>query len=160
VQFVGISDKQSADLAEVVKNFAGADVIFIGEIHCYAQHHKSQLDIIRSLYPKKLPIAIGLEMFTPEDQLVLVAWSSGRLTEEDFLPIYSRNWSYGWQLYLVMLIFARDNHIPLLALNIPKAVIAKVMADGPSALQGREIPPKISWNLNAAQNDQALRRIG
>lgn len=152
-QFAGVSDKQGADLAEVVKNVAGADVIFVGEIHYNAKHHKAQLDIIRSLHGKKLPIAIGLEMFTPEDQQALDDWSSGKLNEESFLPIYARNWSYGWQLYRELFIFARENHIPLLALNIPKAVIAKVMADGPSALQESEIPPKISWTLNEAQAD-------
>lgn len=152
-QFAGVSDRQAADLAAVVRNVAGADVIFIGEIHYNALHHKAQLDIIRSLHAKKLPIAIGLEMFTPEDQQALDDWSGGRVDEESFLPIYARNWSYGWQLYRELFIFARDNHIPLIALNIPKAVIAKVMADGPSALQESEIPPKISWTLNAAQAD-------
>lgn len=152
-QFSGVRDKQAADLAEVVKSVEGADVIFIGEIHYNAQHHKAQLDIIRSLHGKKLPIAIGLEMFTPDDQQALDDWSGGKLNEESFLPIYSRNWSYSWQLYRELFLFARDNQIPLLALNIPKAVIAKVMAAGPSALQESEIPPKISWTLNAAQAD-------
>ena len=152
-QFAGVSDKKAADLAEVVKNVERADVIFIGEIHDNAQHHKAQLDIIRSLHAKKHTMAIGLEMFTPEDQQKLDDWTEGKLDEESFMPIYARNWSYGWQLYRDLFIFARDNHIPLIALNIPKAVIAKVMADGPSALQESEIPPKISWSLNESQAD-------
>lgn len=150
-QFAGVSDKQAADLAEVVRNVVEADVIFIGEIHYNEQHHKAQLDIIRSLHGKKLPIAIGLEMFTTDDQQALDDWSSGKLSEEIFLPIYLRTWSYEWQLYRDLFIFAREHRIPLIALNIPKAVMAKVMAEGPSALQESEIPPKISWTLNAAQ---------
>jgi uncharacterized iron-regulated protein len=150
-QFVGVSDKMAADLAEVVKNVEGADVIFIGETHDNAQHHQAQLDIVRSLHAKKFPMAIGLEMFTPEDQQKLDDWSEGKLDEERFIPIYSRNWSYGWPLYRNLFIFARDNHIPLIALNIPKAVISKVVAQGSSALQESEIPPKISWSLNEPQ---------
>jgi len=69
------------------------------------------------------------------------------------MPIYARNWSYGWQLYRDLFILARDNHIPLIALNIPKPVISRVMAQGPSALQESEIPPKISWSLNESQAD-------
>lgn len=152
-QFAGVSDKKGADLAEVVKNVERADVIFIGEIHYNAQHHKAQLDIVRSLHTKKYTIAIGLEMFTPEDQQKLDDWTEGKLDEESFMPIYSRNWSYGWHLYRDLFIFARDNHIPLIALNIPKSVISRVMAHGSAALQESELPPKISWSLNDAQTD-------
>jgi uncharacterized iron-regulated protein len=150
-QFARVSDKKAADLAEVVKNVERADVIFIGETHDNAQHHQAQLDIVRSLHAKKFPIAIGLEMFTSLDQQKLDDWTAGKLDEETFKPIYSRNWSYGWPLYRDLFIFARDNHIPLIALNIPKSVISKVVAQGSSALQESEIPPKMSWTLNESQ---------
>jgi len=152
-QFAAVGDKTGADLAEVVKNVERADVIFIGEIHYNALHHKAQLDIIRSLQMKKKTLVIGLEMFTPDDQQALDDWAGGKLDEARFLPIYARNWSYDWQLYRDLFIFARDNRIPLIALNIPKAVMAKVMAEGPSALKESEIPPKISWSLNESQAD-------
>lgn len=150
-QFARVSDKRAADLAEVVKNVEGADVIFIGETHDNAQHHQAQLDIVRSLHAKKFPLAIGLEMFTSLDQQQLDDWTAGKLDEETFKPIYSRNWSYGWELYRDLFIFARDNHISLIALNIPKSVMSKVVAQGSSALQESEIPPKMSWTLNESQ---------
>jgi uncharacterized iron-regulated protein len=150
--FARVRDGKPADLAEVVQDIAGADVIFIGETHDNAQLHATALAIIRSLHARKLPLALGLEMFTPEDQQALDDWTAGKLDEEKFIPIYSRNWSYGWQLYRDLFLFARDNHIPLIALNIPKPVIARVMARGPAALQASEIPPKVSWTLNESQS--------
>ena len=150
-QFARVGDKKAADLAEVVQNVEGADVVFIGETHDNAQHHKTQLDIVRTLHAKKFPLAIGLEMFTPEDQQHLDDWTAGKLDEETFKPIYSRNWSYGWELYRDLFMFARDNHIPLLGLNIPKPVMSKLRAQGSSALPESEIPPKISWSLNESQ---------
>jgi len=150
-QFAEVSNKETADLAEVIKNVESADVIFIGEAHDNAQHHKAQLEILRSLHAKKLAMAIGLEMFTTEHQQLLDDWIGGKLDEESLKPIYSRNWSYGWQLYRDLFIFARDNHIPLIALNVPKAVISKLVAQGSSALQENEIPPKITWSLNETQ---------
>jgi uncharacterized iron-regulated protein len=150
-QFARVSDKEPADLAEVVQDIEKADVIFIGETHDNAQLHATALAVIRSLHAKKLPLALGLEMFTPEDQQALDDWTGGKLDEEKFIPVYSRNWSYDWRLYRDLFIFARDNHIPLIALNIPKPVISRVMARGPAALQESEIPPKVSWTLNAAQ---------
>jgi uncharacterized iron-regulated protein len=150
-QFAEIADKKAVDLAEIVANVAGVDVLFIGEIHDRAQHHQIQLDIVRSLHAKKLTIAIGLEMFTTGDQQQLDDWIVGKLDEESFKTIYSMNWSYEWQLYRDLFIFARDNHIPLIALNVPKEVISRAKAQGSSALQESEIPPKMSWSLNESQ---------
>jgi len=152
-QFAGVSDKKAADLAEVVKNVERADVIFIGEIHDNVQHQKAQLDIIRSLHGKKHAIAIGLEMFTTEDQQKLDDWIDGKLDEERFMPIYERNWSYGWHLYRNLFIFARDNKIPLIALNTPKSILSRLKAGGPPALLESEVPPKISWSLNESQTN-------
>jgi len=150
-RFASLSDKNGAELEEVVKSIEKSDVIFIGEIHYNPQHHKAQLDIIRSLHARKEPLAIGVEMFTPEDQQQLDDWSGGKLDEESFKPVFARNWSYGWELYRDLFLFARDNRIPLIALNTPKSVISRVMKQGPAGLQESEVPPKISWKLNASQ---------
>jgi len=150
-QFAEVSDKKATDLAEVVQSVKDADVIFIGEVHDNPQHHKAQIDILRSLHTSKSTVAIGLEMFTTEDQHQLDDWIGAKIDEETFQPIFSRNWSYGWQLYRDLFIFARDNHIPLIALNTPKAVIARVVAQGSSAQQASEMPPKMSWSLNESQ---------
>jgi uncharacterized iron-regulated protein len=150
-QFARVSDKKTVDLAEVVKGVEGADVIFIGEIHDSPQHHKAQADVVRSLHAKGSGIAIGLEMFTQDDQQQLDDWVAGKLDEERFMQVYLRNWSYGWPLYRDLFILARDNHIPLIALNIPKPVISRLVALGRPALQENEIPPKLSWSLNEPQ---------
>lgn len=152
-RFASVGERRGADLAEVVKCVETADVIFIGEIHYNPGHHAAQLDVIRSLHARKLPVAIGVEMFTTEDQQKLDDWSSGRLDEEAFRPVFARNWSYAWDLYRDLFLFARDNRIPLIALNIPKAVISRVVKQGQNALQESEVPPGISWKLNRSQAD-------
>lgn len=157
-QFAAVSNKKAVDLAEVVRNVEETDVIFIGEVHNGTEHHRAQLDVIRSLHAKKIPIAIGLEMFTTDDQQKLDDWTAGKLDEESFTSVYSRNWSYEWQLYRDLLIFARNNRIPLIALNIPKPVISKIMKHGSGALLENEVPPNISWSLNQSQAEY-LRNV-
>lgn len=152
-QFSRISDKKGVGLSEAVTDLQQADIIFIGEIHYNKLHHKTQLEILRTLLAKKTSFAIGLEMFIPEDQQKLDEWTQGKLTEENFMPIYARNWSYEWPLYRDLFIFARDNHIPMIALNTPKQVISRLMSNGPSGLKESEIPPKTSWKLNESQAD-------
>jgi len=159
--YLKLSDKQAVELLQLITDTEGSDVVFIGEAHDVIKHHENQLDIIRALHAKKVPVAIGVEMFVSDSQQKLDDWTEGKLNEQDFKVIYARNWSYDWLLYRNIFIFARDNHIPMIALNFPKQILYKVSAMGSSALNDndkKEIPPNISWTLNAPQAEY-LRMI-
>lgn len=160
-QILKVSDKRAVAYTQFIEDIERADVIFIGETHDAIKQHENQLEIIRSIYADKHPVAIGLEMFAADSQQQLDDWSEGRLSEQDFKNIYASNWSYDWQLYRDIFIYARDNHIPMIALNVPKPIISKVMRQGSAALNDKdkkEIPPNISWTLNPSQTDY-LRRV-
>ena len=156
-----VSDKRTVEFMQFIEDIERSDVIFIGETHDVRKQHDNQLDIIRSLNARKVPLAIGLEMFSADSQQQLDDWSKGKLEEQEFRIIYAKNWSYDWQLYRDIFIFARDNHIPMIALNVPKPIISKVMRQGSAALDDtdkKELPPHISWTLNPPQTEY-LRRI-
>lgn len=160
-QFLKVSDKKAVDFMQLIADVEISDLIFIGDIHDEKKQHENQLNIIRTLYAKKIPVAIGLEMFASDNQRQLDDWIGGKLDEQDFKLIYSENWSYDWMLYRDIFIFARDNHIPMIALNISKPIILKVVARGSSALNDndkKEIPSHISWTLNPPQTEY-LKRI-
>jgi uncharacterized iron-regulated protein len=106
-------------------------------------------------------LAIGLEMFTADSQSLLDDWINGKIEEKEFIGIYARNWSYDWRLYRDLFIFARDNHIPMIALNVPKTTIAKVVRQGAKSLSEidrTELPPGLRWSLPTRQSEY-LRRI-
>lgn len=160
-QFLKVSDKQTVELSQLIADTKASDVLFIGETHDDKKQHENQLDIIRALFAKKVPVAIGLEMFASDNQRQLDDWMGGKVDEQDFKLIYARNWSYDWMLYREIFIFARDNHIPMIALNIPKPIVSKVVSQGASALgdnDKKEIAPHISWTLNTPQTEY-LKRI-
>jgi uncharacterized iron-regulated protein len=160
-QFLRVSDKRTVEFTQMIAETNGTDIIFIGDTHDDNKQHVNELDIIRSLSAKKGPIAIGLEIFSSDSQQQLDDWIGGKLDEKEFKLIYSRNWSYDWQLNRDLFIFARDNHIPMIALNIPKPIISKIVIQGHSALNDndkREIPPHISWSLNTQQTEY-LKKI-
>ena len=151
-QFLKVSTKSTIELSQLIDEAVGSDILFVGETHDVKKQHENQLDLIRALLLKKVPVAIGLEMFTQENQPNLDDWVAGTLQEKDFKPIYARNWSYDWMLYRDIFICARDNHIPMIALNIPKPVIAGIMS------QGSSMPNDTSLTLNNHQTEY-LRRI-
>ena len=151
-----MSNRQAVSFSQMMADVAGSDIILIAEEHINNKHHELQLDVIRSLWTKKIPLAIGLEMFQMDNQGQLDDWIEGKMTEESFKAVYSRNWSYDWSLYRDIFIFARDNHIPMIALNIPKEIVFKVAQRGFASLTPEErknLPLGVTCDLNNPQTE-------
>jgi uncharacterized iron-regulated protein len=146
-----VSDSQNVSLNQMISEADRSDLVFIGEAHDNTMHHEIQLDVIRSLWAKKHPLAIGLEMFQADSQKLLDDWTDGRMSEPGFQAAYARNWSLDWSLYRDIFIFARDNHIPMVALNIPKELVTKVSHQGYASLTSVEkegLPQGTTCDLN------------
>ncbi|MDD2853332.1 MAG: ChaN family lipoprotein [Desulfuromonadaceae bacterium] len=153
---IRLSDRQAVTFPQMIAGLQGAEVVFVGETHDDKRHHDTQLGIIRTLQMNVIPQAIGLEMFQSDSQKQLDDWVEGNMSEQRFVEIYRKNWSYDWSLYRDIFIYARDNRIPLIALNIPKAIILKVARQGYASLTPAElkhIPPGVSCDLNNPQTD-------
>lgn len=155
-----VSTKRQIEYKQFIDSLKSADAVFIGETHDEKKQHQDELEIIRNLSGAG-KIAIGLEMFTTDNQQQLDDWVNGKTEEARFKEIYAQNWSYDWSLYRDIFIYARDNHIPMIALNVPKRVVSKVVRQGAAALDESEklqIPRNVNWTLNAAQTEY-LKKI-
>jgi uncharacterized iron-regulated protein len=149
-----MSDRQAVSFTQMMADTEGSDVILIAETHDNKKNHEMQLDVIRSLWAKKIPLAIGLEMFQMDYQKQLDDWIEGKMTEQSFKEVYASNWSYDWSLYRDIFIFARDNRIPMIALNIPKGIVFKVARQGFASLSPEErknLPTGVTCDLNKPQ---------
>jgi uncharacterized iron-regulated protein len=105
-------------------------LIFVGEFHDNADHHKAQLKVIESLHTAGRKVAVGLEMFRNDSQAVLDQWVSGQLDEDRFKSVFLDNWTHDWQLYRPIFEFARSRKIPLVGLNVSRAITAQVAYHG------------------------------
>lgn len=146
-----LSDKQVVNVQQLYAEAAAADLVLIGEVHDNTAHHDLQLALIRSFQEKKLPIAIGVEVMQCDSQKQLDDWINGKLDEEQFQAVFARNWSYNWRLYRDLFIFARDNKIPMIGLNVPKEIVVKVSRQGYDSLTSEErkdLPKGTSCDLN------------
>ncbi|NTV49531.1 MAG: ChaN family lipoprotein [Geobacteraceae bacterium] len=151
-----MSDRKSVSFSQMITEVEGSDIVFVAETHDNKKSHELQLDVIRSLRAKKTPLAIGLEMFQTDSQKALDDWIEGSITEQDFKADYAKNWSYDWSLYRDIFIFARDNRIPMLALNVPKRIVSKVARQGFASLTPEEkknLPPAVTCDLNKPQTE-------
>lgn len=109
-------------------------IILVGEHHTDENHHRMQLQVIRMLHQAGAKVAIGMEMFRRDSQPGLDLWVAGKIDEAAFEKIYEANWSFPWALYSPILLYARDNRIPVIGLNVPSDITRQVARAGYQSL--------------------------
>lgn len=123
-------------------------VVFVGERHDDYTDHLNQLEIIRGLHERDIPLAIGVEFFQQPFQHALDRYISGEIDEKTFLieSEYFNNWRMDYQLYRPIMKYAQEHAIPVIALDIPRSIVRKVSREGLDSLTEEEralIPAEI-----------------
>lgn len=116
----------------LVEQLRDQKIVLLGEHHDNIEHHRWQLQMITALHQLNPKLVLGFEMFPRQAQPVLDRWVAGELTEEEFLKQvrWAEYWSFDASLYLPLFHHARMNQIPIYALNVDRALIRKVGAEG------------------------------
>jgi uncharacterized iron-regulated protein len=139
---------------ELLADLNSCGIVYIGEKHTNASHHRIQLDVIQALFKKHSSLAVGMEMFDHTYQDVLDMWSAGELDQKDFLKKshWYANWRFDFSLYREILEFIKENHIRLVALNIPNHIPPKIREGGIENLREDEkehLPQEIDTSKTA-----------
>ena len=108
------------------------NVILLGEHHENALHHQWQLSILKKLYVKNPQMVIGLEMFPRRMQPLLDKWINKSINQADFIKEseWDDIWAFDFNYYRPLLIFAQNNQIPLVAINVDKSLLKMVGKHG------------------------------
>lgn len=150
--------RNDAELDELSTLLSDKRAVFIGEIHDRAQHHQNQLRIIKSLHARHPDLAIGVEYFQQPFQRYLDDYIAGRIDEKQMLAgtEYYKRWQIDFRLLQPILDFARQNRIPVLALNIPEEIHNKVFNRGMQGLSADE-RAQIPFELQPASENYRQR---
>jgi uncharacterized iron-regulated protein len=130
----------TTNLEGIIPVLAGKRVVLVGEIHDRYESHLMQLEIIRRLHAVHPRLAIGMEAFQQPFQGVLDDYVDGRLDEEQLLrgTEYYRRWRFDFRNYAPILTYAREHHLPVVALNLPEELTSKVGREGIGGLTAAE----------------------
>jgi uncharacterized iron-regulated protein len=116
-------------------------IVYVGETHDNPASHRLELQLLQGLaerHPGRL--ALGMEMFVRSQQPVLDRWVAGLLDEKAFLK--ESRWYDTWRMdfayYRDLLDFAREHHIPVIALNAEKELVSAVRSKTPDQLTPEE----------------------
>jgi uncharacterized iron-regulated protein len=141
----GVEIPRLIDLQDAIEKAAGKKIVYVGEQHDRFAHHRVEYEVIRALHEKGNKIAIGMEMFQRPYQKVLDDYISGAIDEREFLKKakYFQEWGFDYTLYREILLYAKEYKIPVIALNIKRAIVSKVFKEGLYSLtqeERKEIP--------------------
>jgi len=158
---LNLSDGQYISFENVIKDLEGVRLVFMGELHDNEGHHRAQLQVIRALHESGVPVAIGLEMMRRESQNALDRWVAGNMSEKDFLKVYFDNWSM-WPKYREIFLAARQWKIPLLGLNISRAITQQVAKNGFASLSPEQIGelPGVRCDVDVNYQEYMRRVLG
>ena len=128
--------------ADVLAQAARRAVVLLGEAHDNADHHRWQLQTVAALHARGGAMVLGFESFPRRVQPVLDRWVAGGLDEAAFLDAvgWDRVWGMDPTLYMPLFHFARINRVPMVALNVERALIERIREVGWAGVEaaGRE----------------------
>jgi uncharacterized iron-regulated protein len=117
---------------DLFSELARSRVVLLGEQHARWEHQRWQLHTLAGLHARRPDMVIALEMLPRQAQPALNAWVAGELDEETFLE--KSNWRGAWghehEPYLPILHFARMHRVPVLAINIDRALHSRLTVEG------------------------------
>jgi uncharacterized iron-regulated protein len=127
-------------IKSLIPELANKRVVYVGETHTRYDHHLVQLEIIRRLHALHPDLAIGMEFFQQPFQQHLDDYINGDLDEREMLrrTEYYDRWRYDYRLYAPVLRYAREQGIPLVALNLATELTQKVSRTGLDSLSEAE----------------------
>ncbi len=110
---------------------SAARITYVGEAHDSLADHQIQLAILKGLW-RRFPgrVAVGMEMFRRPSQANLDRWVGGGMEDKEFQKTWYENWGVDDGYYKALLLFIRENKIPLIALNASRDTESKIKTKG------------------------------
>lgn len=152
-----LTDQTQDALDNIVRYVLPDRVVFVGEAHNKYSHHRLQKEIIRKMHENavetgKYKIVIGMEMFQTKYQDILDRYLAGKIGEKEFLKEshWFNEWGFDYHLYKDIIDYAKENRIPIRALNIDRSIVRNVYMTGIYGLDDakrKQLPPHMTfWN--------------
>lgn len=125
-----------SSVEKIIESLKDADVVFLGEQHDDTVTHYLQNEIFRQAFEKynlTRKVALSMEMFERDEQIVLDEYLKSLISENHFL-LSSRPWNNYKTDYRPLVEFAKQNNLPVIAANAPRRYVNMVSRGGRDTL--------------------------
>lgn len=134
---------KAASMEDVLAALDRVEVVCIGELHDDAAGHAFELELLKGALAhlnssggktKPRGLALSLEMFERDVQIVLDEYLRGLVNERHFL-LSSRPWNNYQKDYRPLVEFAHEHNLPVVAANAPARYVNRVSRLGANSLR-------------------------
>ena len=135
-----------ATLEAIVKAMAANEAVFLGEQHDDPVAHAIEAELFRravSTYSPGRKVALSMEMFERDVQIVVDEYLNGLISEQHFL-LSSRPWPNYKTDYRPLVELAKEKHLDVIAANAPRRYVNIVSRNGRDSLNALSDQAK-SW---------------
>src|SRR6476646_1688035 len=125
-----------ATLDAIVKATEGNEALFLGEQHDDPVAHAIEAELFRravSAYSPGRKVALSMEMFERDVQIVVDEYLAGLISEQHFL-LSSRPWPNYKTDYRPLVELAKEKHLDFVAANAPRRYVNMVSRNGRDSL--------------------------
>ena len=131
-----VEPAKSATLPELMATLRDERLVYVGETHTAYGDHLLQLDVLRAMAADAGNLAIGVEWFQARFQPALDDYLADRISEAEFLrdTEYYERWRFDYRLYRPIVRFAKENGIPIIALNADQELTSEIRRVGINGL--------------------------
>jgi len=151
---------------KLLKAAKKADIVFFGEEHDNPVAHWLELEITKDLVEKSgKPVILGAEMMETDNQTILNKYLKGDIDYKT-LKKEARLWPNFKTDYKALIDYAKKNHLPFVATNIPRRYASKVYHGGFEALDTLPktdkqwiAPLPIKYDANLSQYKKMLEMM-
>jgi uncharacterized iron-regulated protein len=157
-----VESAKSATLPELMSKLRSERLVYVGETHTAYADHLMQLEILRGMAERPEGLALGVEWFQARFQPVLDDYLAGVIDEGELLrrtEYYSR-WQFDYRLYRPIIRFARENGIPIIALNASRELTSEIRRAGINGIptdMRKELPD--SYDVYDKDYEARLRKM-
>lgn len=115
-------------------------IVLLGERHDWAEDHRWQAYVLSLLHAAHPRLVVGFEVFTPAADAALARWAAGERSASELLGDvdWERTAGLPVEPYLPLLHAVRMLGLELHGLNVDRAIVRRVAAEGFAALPDAE----------------------
>ncbi len=127
---------EALDVDAMAARLEGKRLVFFGETHAQVPVQTAERQLLDALARRGRRVKVGLEMLPASVQPALDRWVRGEGSEAEMLAAthWYRHWGFHFGYYRPLFTFAREQHAPMLGLNVEREVITNVRRTGFDAL--------------------------
>ena len=127
-------NQESISFDLLASQLKDVDVVFFGEVHDDSIGHLAQLDLLQAIKKStKNKVALSMEMFETDVQLVLNEYLEGKISEDVFVKD-ARAWPKYATDYKPLVEAMKSDGLHVIAANAPRRYVKMVTKNGLSAL--------------------------